>query len=48
MKLSMENDISYLPNDKSIFLIEEISNRHDYQLIRNKRIFTFFSLRVFS
>ncbi|CAF3771831.1 unnamed protein product [Rotaria sp. Silwood1] len=33
MKLWMENDIFYLPNNKSIFLIEELSNRHDYQLI---------------
>ncbi|CAF1240120.1 unnamed protein product [Rotaria sordida] len=35
MKLWMENEIFYLPNNKSIFLIEELSNRNDYQLIEN-------------
>ncbi|CAF4316835.1 unnamed protein product [Rotaria sp. Silwood2] len=35
MKLWMENEILYLPNNKSIFLIEELSNRNDYKLIEN-------------
>ncbi|CAF4438963.1 unnamed protein product, partial [Adineta steineri] len=33
MKLWIEKDRLYLPNDKSIFLIEEVSKRDDYELI---------------
>ncbi|CAM4939242.1 unnamed protein product [Rotaria socialis] len=35
MELWMENAISYLANNNSIFLIEEVSNRTDYKLIEN-------------
>ncbi|CAF0956607.1 unnamed protein product [Adineta steineri] len=35
MKLWIEKDRLYLPNDKSIFLIEEVSKRNDYELIDN-------------
>ncbi len=33
----MEKEIVYLSNNKSIFLIEEISNRNDYELIGKKK-----------
>ncbi|CAF5214517.1 unnamed protein product, partial [Rotaria magnacalcarata] len=33
MELWMENDIVYLANNNSIFLVEEVSNRKDYKLI---------------
>ena len=39
MKLWIENVISYLPNKKSVFLIEEISNRQDYRVIGKKMNF---------
>ncbi|CAF2150873.1 unnamed protein product [Rotaria magnacalcarata] len=35
MELWMENDIVYLANNNSIFLVEEVSNRKDYKLIEN-------------
>ncbi|CAF1064916.1 unnamed protein product [Adineta steineri] len=35
MKLWIGKDRLYLPNDKSIFLIEEVSKRNDYELIDN-------------
>ncbi|CAF1161654.1 unnamed protein product [Adineta steineri] len=35
MKLWIEKDRLYIPNDKSIFLIEEVSKRNDYELIDN-------------
>jgi hypothetical protein len=49
MKLWMENEILYLPTNKSIFLIEEVSKRNDYELISKKKIliliYLFFDLR---
>lgn len=37
----MDNEHLYLANDQSIFLIEEVSNRTDYQLLGKKRISNF-------
>jgi hypothetical protein len=39
MDLWIENEISYLPTNESIFLIEEVSIRHDYRLIGKKKSF---------
>jgi hypothetical protein len=44
MDLSMEKEIVYLSNNKSIFLIEEISNRNDYELIGKKKNLMFVEL----
>jgi hypothetical protein len=41
MDLSMEKEILYVPNNKSVFLIEEISKRNDYELIGKKGEFYF-------
>ena len=46
MELWMENDIV---NNKSIFLIEEISKRYDYRLIgkkKNEELFSRFLFKI--
>ena len=42
IKLYLEKEIVYLPNDQSIFLIEELSNRSDFQVISKRKDEIFF------